>query len=166
MKSLKKVAALAVILIGIFSFSKKENEPELESSLNLEEINVVEMLSKQQFECRPSSNFMFYVEANLVKKIRGANNINAKVFILDKTSGKKSLLAEENIQVNKFEGAIAIDDHNENNIIIDSILENGDKIIGGSEKAVYAFDELVKYEAIYNSYINATNKLLRLKRSI
>jgi hypothetical protein len=165
MKPLKKFTALAVILIGIFSFSKKETKS-LESSLNLEKINIVEVLSKQQFECRPSSDFMFYVETNLVKKIRGANNINAKVYILDKTTGKKNLLAQENIQINKFEGSIAIKDHNATNVFKNSILENGDKIIGGSEKAPYAFDELVKYEAIYNGYINATNKLLRLKRSI
>lgn len=161
MKPLKKFMALAVILIGIFSFSKKEKKS-LETALNLESINVVEMLSKQQFECRPSSDFMFYVETSLVKKVRGANNINAKVFILDKATGQKSLLAQENIQVKKFEDSIEIKDH----IFEDSILDNGDKIIGGSEKSPYVFNDLVKYESIYNGYINSTNKLLRLKRSI
>jgi hypothetical protein len=163
MKSLKKIAALAVIIISLFSFGSKKEIKSLD--LNLDKINVVEMLSQQQFECRPSSDFMFYVETSLIKKIRGANNINAKVYILDKSSGKMNLLAQENIQVNKFEGAIAIESNNKNNFE-SIVLENGDKIIGGSEKAPYAFNELIKNEAIYNSYINATNKLLKLKRTI
>lgn len=165
MKPLKKFAALAVILIGIFSFSKKEIHT-TELALNLEGINIEQLLTKQQFECRPTSDFMFYVETDLVKKVRGANNINAKVFILDKVSGQKSLLAQENIQIKKYQDAIALEGFSENENFKTTILENGDKIIGGSEKSLYAFDELVKYEAIYNGYINATNKLLRLKRSI
>lgn len=165
MKPLRKFTALAVILIGIFSFNKKENKT-VETALNLESINVVELLSKQHFECRPTSDFMFYVETDLVKKVRGANNINAKVFILDKVTGQKSLLAQENIQVKKFEGSIELEDISKEKLFKSSNLVNGDKIIGGSEKAPYAFEELVKYESIYNGYINATNKLLRLKRSI
>lgn len=165
MKPLRKFTALAVILIGIFSFSKKESTS-LKTALNLENINVVEVLSKQQFECRPSSDFIFYVETSLIKKIRGANHINAKVFILDKISGSKSLLAQENVQVNKFEDSIAIKDHNAESDFLSSVLQNGDMTIGGSEKAPYAFNDLLKYESIYNSYINSTNKLLRLKRSI
>lgn len=165
MKPLKKFMALAVILIGIFSFNKKENKSST-TALNLENINVVDVLSNQQFECRPSSDFIFYVETNLVKKIRGANQINAKVFILDKISGSKSLLAQENIQVNKFEDSIEIKDYSAEDNFMTSLLENGDVIIGGSEKAPFAFNDLIKYESIYNGYINSTNKLLRLKRSI
>lgn len=167
MKPLRKFAALAVVLIGIFSFSKKENTS-LKSSLNLDGINVIEVLTKQQFECRPSTDFMFYVETNLIKKIRGANNINARVYILDKATGKKNLLAQENIQVNKYKGSIAIEDHGEVNDFESSFLVNGDKIIGGNftKKSPYSFSELIKHEAIYNSYINATNKLLKQNRSI
>lgn len=164
MKPLKKIAALAVVLVGLLSFSAKETKSL--SALNLDEINVLEMLSKQQFECRPSSDFVFYVETNLVKKVRGANNINAKVYILDKISGKKNLLAQEDIQVKKYEDAISLKDYNSNNTFKSFTLENGDEIIGSSQKTPYAFDELLKYEAIYNGYINSTNKLLRLKRSI
>lgn len=165
MTPLKKVAALAVVLIGIFAFNKAENTTVV-SSLNLEKINVIKTLSKQQFECRPSSDFMFYVETKIVKKIRGANNVNAKVYILDKVSGKKALLANDNVQINKFEGAIELKDHNETVDFKSSIIKNGDLIIGSSEKAPFAFDDLIQYESIYNSYLNATNKLLRLKRSI
>ena len=165
MKPLKKFMALAVILIGIFSFSKKENTSP-KATLNIENINIVEILSKQQFECRPSSDFIFYVETSLVKKIRGANQINAKVFILDKVSGSKSLLAQENLQINKFKDSIEINDYNSENAFMSSILENGDKIIGGSDKAPYSFNDLIKYESIYNGYINSTNKLLKLNRSI
>ena len=157
--------ALAVILVGIFSFSKREAET-VKSSLNLEGINVREMLSKQQFECRPTSDFMFYVEANLVEKVRGANNINAKVYLLNKVSGQKKLLASENVQINKFKGAIAIQSHKTDKEFKTFVLDNGDKIIGGSVKTTFSFDELIQYEAIYNSYIKSTNKLLKLERTI
>ena len=79
MSFLKKITALVVFSITIFSFVKKEsNSPEIK--LNLEEINVITILSKQKYECRPSSKFMFYVETNLLKKSRGSNTINAKYF--------------------------------------------------------------------------------------
>ena len=165
MKPLRKVAALAVLLVGIFAFSKAEMSSE-KPSLNLDNINVIETLSKQQFECRPTSDFMFYVETDLVKKIRGANNVNAKVYILDKVSGRKALLADENIQIKKFEGAIELKDHSASTNFKSSLIKNGDLIIGNNEVAPYTFNELIQYESIYNSYLNSTNKLLRLKRSI
>ena len=166
MKPLKKIAALAVVLICVLSFIKKEKQPTT-STFNLESINIEDVLAKHQFECRPSSDFVFYVETDIVKKIRGANNINAKVFILDKATGRKNLLAQENLQVKKYDDAIAIKDHSfSNDNQKNTVLVNGDKIIGGSGDAPYSFNELVKYDAIYNSYIHSTNKLLRLKRSI
>lgn len=165
MKPLKKVAALAVVLVGIFAFHKAENTPKA-SSLNIQNVNVIETLSKQQFECRPVSDFMFYVETDLVKKIRGANNVNAKVYILDKSTGQKALLADENIQIKKFEGAIELKDHSAEGSLKNEIIQNGDVLIGGSDKAPFTFDELIQYESIYNSYLNSTNKLLNLKRSI
>lgn len=165
MKSLKKIAALAVVLIGIFAFSTKTASIP-KSSLNLEAINVIDMLSKQQFECRPSSDVMFYVEANIIKKIRGANNINVKVYLVDRASENKSLLAVENVQINKFEGAIAIGHHDAIDGFKVTKLANGDKIIGCSEKAPHNFEDLIKNESIYSAYINATNKLLDLKRTI
>lgn len=166
MKPLKKITALAVILICVFSFVKKENEKS-KTKLKLRTINIENVLDKQHFECRPSSDYVFQVETSIVKKIRGANNINAKIFIIDKATGKKDLLAQENIQVQKFEDAIAITDHSLENLDLKiTQLANGDKIIGGSEKGKYTFKELVNYDAIYNKYIHSTNKLLRLKRSI
>lgn len=164
MKPLRKIAALAVVLICVLSFIKKENET-FKPALKLEFINIDNVLAEQQFHCRPTSDFAIYVETDLVKKIRGASNINAKVFIVDKISGRKNLLAQENILVKKFEDAIAIKDFSTNNDAL-STLDNGDTIIGGSEKGQFTFEELVKYDAIYNSYINATNKLLNIQRSI
>lgn len=165
MRPLKKVAALAVVLIGILSFSIKEHTT-VKPTLSLDGINIDELLTKQQFECRPTSDFMFYVETDLVKKIRGANNINAKVYLLDKATGRKNLISQENIQIKKYQDAIALDGFNTDQNFKNTVLQNGDKIIGGSGESLYAFDELIKNETIYNGYINATNKLLRLKRSI
>ncbi|APZ45678.1 hypothetical protein BW723_04910 [Polaribacter reichenbachii] len=165
MKPLKKVAALAVVLIGILSFSIKETN-KVKPSLNLDEINIDELLSSKQFECRPDCDFTFNVETELIKKVRGGNNINAKVYITEKSTGKTSLLSQENIQIKKYKDAIAIEGLVSGDNFKNTILENGDKIIGSSNDQQYAFEELIKNETIYNSYINATNELLRLKRSI
>ena len=165
MNPLKKITVLFVLLLTLFSFVKKEiNSADIKS--NLEEINVINILSKQKYECRPSSKYMFYVEANLVKKVRGANNINAKIFFLDKVSGIKNLLASENIQINKFKGAIAIQQNTSEKAFQTFVLKNGDIIIGDSENAPYSFKELISFESIYNSYVYATNNLLEMKRSI
>jgi len=166
MKPLKKFSALAVVLIVILSFSKKEIN-DVQPTLNLETVNVDKLLIKQKFECRPLADFIFYVETDLVKKIRGASNINAKVYIMDRATGRKNLLAQDNVQIKNFKDAIFLEDDSAiNNNLTNLLLENGDKIIGNSDKFPYAFNELIKYEAIYSSYINATNKLLKLNRSI
>ncbi len=159
----KKFLTLAFILICILSSNSKENKL---LELNLAEINIIEVLFDQQFGCGPSSEFLFYVETNLIKKIRGANIINAKVYVLEKVSGRKKLLATENIQVNKFKGAIAIQEHNIERTFKSYLLDNGDKVLGGSEKLTISFNKLIKYESIYNSYLNATDKLLGKQRSI
>lgn len=164
MKPLKKVAALAVLLVCMLSISKKVKDTTNES-LNLDKINVVEVLAQQDVES--TSKFSFQVKTNLIKKIRGASKINAKVFIVDNATGKKNLVSQENIQVKKFEDAIAIKDFSpDSNETKNIVLSNGDKIIGGINESPYAFEELVKNETIYNSYVNSTNKLLQLKRSI
>jgi hypothetical protein len=49
---------------------------------------------------------MFYAETNLIKKLRGANNINAEISLLDKVSRKKIALMHENIQINRFKDTI------------------------------------------------------------
>ena len=56
MKSLKIITVLSLLLITFFSFVKVEKEP---LKLNLDNIDIIEILSKQKYECRPSSNFMF-----------------------------------------------------------------------------------------------------------
>ena len=162
MNPLKKVTAFAVLLLGIFAFSKVETKTEI-LPLDLSEINVIETISKQQLECRPSSDFMFYVEADLVKKVRGANTVNAKVFMLEKSTGRTSLLASENVQILKFDGAISIEN---NSSLRSKVLRNGDKILTNSNKSNFNLNELVQFETIYNSYIKSTNKLLDIERAI
>ncbi len=167
MKPLIKNIAIAVIVICASSFNKKATKS-LELDLNLKNINIDEVLAMHQFECRPSSDFIFDVETTLIKKIRGANNINAKIFIVDRTTGRKNLLAQENIQVKNFSDAIVIKDYS-NDKLYEKVtkLVNGDKIVGNQQHDnLYRFQELVQYDFIYNKYIRSTNKLLQLKRSI
>ncbi|MFT6698991.1 MAG: hypothetical protein ACJAVD_000478 [Porticoccaceae bacterium] len=162
MSFLKKITALVVFSITIFSFVKKEsNSPEIK--LNLEEINVITILSKQKYECRPSSKFMFYVETNLLKKSRGSNTINASIFVLDRATGYASLLANENILVPLYKEVISVE---YSSLISDrekGVLNNGDKIIGSSKNTLYCFNELIKFGVISRSYTKSRNRLLNVK---
>ncbi|NCT10598.1 MAG: hypothetical protein GW772_11060 [Flavobacteriia bacterium] len=162
MRPLKKATFFAVILLGLFSFSKSEKTI---TPLNLSNINVLEILSHQNYQCRPNSDYLFYVETKLLKKSRGFNTINAKIFLMDRASRKSNLLASENIAVPFHKEMISLDYET---AIRDSemiIFENGDSIVGNSNSGPYCFSELIKNEIIYNSYISATNKLLGLNRS-
>ncbi|TXD50241.1 MULTISPECIES: hypothetical protein [unclassified Polaribacter] len=163
MKSLKIVSAFVVLFLGFFSFSKAENTT-LKTSLNLEEINVLQQLSKQDFECRPSEEVSFYVETALVKKHRGFNTIKASVFVLDRLSGQSNLLTNENILISNHKDAVLYLDNRTDNYQ-KAKLKNGDKIVVSNTKSKYSFHELMKNEAIYNSYMRATNTLLNLDRA-
>ena len=160
MNFLKKITVLVVFSITIFSFVPKESNF-AEIKLNLEDINVIKILSSQKYECRPSSEFMFYVETDLVKKNRGANTINASIFVLDRATGYSSLLAKENILVPLYKDAISLEYMPLVSDCEKSVLNNGDKIIGSSKNTPYCFNELIEFEVIYRSYLKAKNKLFR-----
>ena len=164
MKNLKKIAVLALLLIGIFSFSKVEKIAP-KTSLNLEQINIIKILSSQDLECRPSSDFLFYVETKLVKKSRGYSTINASIFVLDRVSGNSNLLANENIMV-PFHKETVLKYDSEVSDSKNIVLSNGDKIIGSDAHTPYSFNELIKYEIINNSYNRATNQLLHINRTL
>jgi len=155
MKFQKKIVPVIVLLISVFSFSKMENTT-TKSSLNLEQINIIEVLSHQESECRPSSKIMFYVKTSFVKKYRGFNTINASVYILDRVSGQSNLLANENIVIPSYKDAVlqydAVTSDYEK-----TVLRNGDIIVGGGTHTSYRFKELIKHEVIYASYRRATN---------
>lgn len=161
MLSLKNNTILFLLLVTLSSFVKVDTNT---SKLNLEKINILEVLSKQNNGCRPSSEFMFYVETKMVKKARGANTINAKIFVLDRFSGVSKLLASENILATSYKkGDVFLHYKTVNKYCGKATLNNGDKIIGTTEKTVYCFNDLVKFEPIYSSYLRAKNDLLKLK---
>ena len=160
MTSLKKIASLALILLLTLSFNKKENKNDLDLLVS----NIETIHKFIDFPCKPSRSFQLEVETDITKRIRGAYNINAKIFVIEIATGDKKLVSQENLQVKKFEGSIISEENNTN--YKTSKLPNGDLILGGSENAPCEFNSLIKYDAVYYSYINATNKLLNLKRSI
>lgn len=163
MRPLKKAAFSAVILIGLFSFSKTEKSI---PSLNIDNLNVIEILSKQSLQWRPTSNHVFYVESELVKKSRGFNTINAKVFLMDRKTGQYNLLSSENIAVPLHKDMISLDFETAVRDCELTTLENGDKIVGNANSGDYCFSELIKNETVYQSYISSTNKLLGLERTL
>lgn len=156
MKSLKRIIILLVLSVSAFSFIKKEKK-DIILEFDKKDLNVIEILKKQQFECRPSTDYLFHIETDVVKKVRGASTVDAKVFITQKSSGKVSLLASEKVQVLKF------DNENSSHNLEENVLRNGDKIIGNSTKGNYSFKELISFEPIYNSYVSATNRLKNKK---
>ncbi len=166
MKPLLKIITSTLIVVTI-SFFNTRNIESPENLLNLDHIDVENILKNQKFECRPSSDFVFDVQTNILKKIRGGTNINAKIFIVDRITERKILVAQEHILVKNFKDAIGITDYRnvESNLKITE-LSNGDKIVRKYNNTLHSFKELLKYDFIYNTYILSTNKLLQLKRSI
>ncbi len=162
MKSIKKIAVLVILLIGIFSFAKLESKI-VKSKVNLEEVDVVTLLSKQELGCRPYNEVMFYVDTEIIKKHRGFSEINAKVYIVDRVSGAKSVLSSGHILLPYYKDTV-LGSHVEITNGKWTALKNGDKIIKSANSSAYDFDELMKYEVVYDSYIRATNKLLKIKR--
>ncbi|WP_339663483.1 hypothetical protein [uncultured Polaribacter sp.] len=164
MKILKNLTLVFVLLIGVFAFSKAKSTTE-KVPLNLDTIDVIQTLSSQELECRPTSELYFYVETNLVKKSRGSSTINASIYVLDKTSGLSNLLANDTIVV-PFHKETVLDFETLPSNCKTTVLTNGDTVIGSNTKAPFCFNELIQYEKIYNSYNNATNKLLHIQRTL
>lgn len=161
MRFLKKITVLCLILIGLFSFSKTENNY---FTTNFDTEEITQSLQNRETSCRPSSDLMLYVETSLVKKSRGFKTITASVFILDRVSGISSLLANEDIVIPNHKDSvldydIAIADYEK------SILKNGDRILNSGDQQKYSFKELIKYEVVYKSYVRSTSKLLNIKRN-
>ena len=163
MKPLKNIAFIAVLLIGILSFSKSDKPT---TTLNIDNINALEILSNQDVSCRPNSEFLFYVESSLVKKSRGFNTVNARIYMMDRETRQYNLLASENVAVPFHKDMIALDYDIPTRDCEFTALKNGDKIVGNANSGNYCFSELMKNEIVYHSYINSTNKLLHLDRSI
>tara|TARA_R110002126_G_scaffold277373_1_gene423162 strand:+ start:140 stop:610 length:471 start_codon:yes stop_codon:yes gene_type:complete len=155
MKYIKKYSLLAVLAIIILSFSKIKNT----AKINLSETNseILEFLSIQQFECRPSSKFKFYVDTKILKKSRGFSTIQAKIYIVENKSGKSNLLATENI-IAPIQKDIVLA-YNEVIQTDLKLLENGDKILNYKTN----FSELLGFSTIYDSYLTSRNKLLSRK---
>ena len=164
MKTLKSISALLILLIGIFSFTSFEKSTPI-SNLNLDEVDIIQVLSEQEYECRPSTEIMFFVESSLVKKSRGSSTINTNVYLLDRVSGKSKLLANENIIIPNHKDAIIHYDTEISNC--EKIeLSNGDKTLGSNTYAPYCFNELIKYKTIFKSYVRSSNKLLSMNRTL
>lgn len=164
MKPLKKAIALFVLILGIFAFTSKENTIEKANlDLNLENIDVLQLLEEQRLACRPSAEYSFFVETTLKEKLRGANAVEAKVFILENKTGKSNFISSETIIVPKFSGAVHLD-HVSNNVTSSKSLINGDKVV--NSQTALSLKDLERFEVIKNSYIKSTNELLDLKRSI
>ena len=162
MNSSRRIIGLSVLLVALFSFIEKESIA-VEIKLNLEDINVISMLSNQIYECRPSSEFMFYVETALVKKHRGANTINASIFVLDRVTGATNLLASENILVPAYKDAISLHHNKSKNDCEKVILHNGDKVLGSAKNTPYCFNKLIKFGSIFRSYKKSKKELLNFK---
>lgn len=159
MKPLIKTLALAVLLIGVFAYTSKADIAEIKT-LELNNIDVLEAISEQELSGRPSSDYQFYVETDLLEKKRGASTINAKVFLLDKKSGKTAIVTNETIVVPNFKDTVLL----EEDLNSQEKLSNGDRIINSD--SAFSLKELIEFETINYSYIQSTNELLDLSRAI
>lgn len=165
MTPLFKKIATAILLVGIVSFVKLERKSK-HSTLDIKKTEVLDILSTHTLYGRPDGNYSFFVETDLIQKVRGAKKVNAKVYIIERATGKTSLLASENVQIQNYPDAISIETHP----MVDNFevfaLENGDKVIGCSSETPFQFRDLMAFDTIYNSYIRATNTLLNIERTL
>ena len=160
MKSIINKISFLILLVGIFSFTNIKSE---RSSINLDDIDVIETLSMEEFQCRPSAEFMFFVDTDVVKKYRGYSIVTANIFVLNRKSGSKLNLASENFIIhNNYDSVIQLENFKEG--FDKTILSNGDFSISRKSNTPFLFKELINYTGIYNSYINSSNKLLNLNR--
>lgn len=157
MKKIKNILAFIVLLIGLFAFKEADNNSILSKSIEKE--TILKTLSAQEFGCRPSSEFNFYVETTVLKKYRGYAKIEAKIFVLDKLSNQKQMLASEDIIVANHKESILNYDKITKNLATTE-LENGHIIIHTKNSTAFSLKDLLNYELIYNRYIIATNNLL------
>lgn len=162
MDSRKKIIIAFLLFIAFFSFIKIKASS-AETNLKIKNIDVIDILTKNKYKCRPSSGFLFYVETNLVKKSRGANTISANIFVIDRTTGASNLLASENILVPLYKDAISLQYKTPKSDCVKAILNNGDKITGSDRNTPYCFNELIQFEAIFRSYKKSKKELLNLK---
>lgn len=157
MKKIKNILAFLIVIIGLFAFKKTENHSILVNGIEKE--TILKTLSAQEFGCRPLSEFNFYVETAVLKKYRGYAKIEAKIFVLDKLSNQKQLLASEEIIVANHKDSLINYDKITNDIATTE-LENGHIIIHKKNSTAFGIKDLISYELIYNRYIIATNNLL------
>lgn len=124
------------------------------------EIDVIDVLVKQKYECRPNAEFMFYVETEIVKKMRGANIINASIYVLNRTTSKSTLLASENIFCVNYKDAVFLEQNVFKKDNESFVLGNGDRAIRSYKNTPYCFNQLIKFHTIFNSYTQSRNNLL------
>ncbi|EAQ42001.1 hypothetical protein [Polaribacter sp. MED152] len=162
MKTIKKISTLFLLLVGIFSFTTIETKTS-KNGINLDQIDVIEALNKEYFECRPSSKIMFYVESTVEKKSRGYNVVKADIKVLDRQTGNTKLLASQSIVIaNNKDAILEIPELSDARSTTE--LTNGDILLHKNNTNKYQFNDLVKYNSLYNSYVNSTNKLLNTSR--
>jgi hypothetical protein len=148
--------------MAFFSFIKIKASS-AETNLKIKKINVIDILTKNKYGCRPSSEFLFYLEIDLIKKYRGGNTINASIFVLERATGAANLLASENILVPLYKEAISLHHSTLKSDCEKYVLENGDKVLGSAKNAPYCFNELIKFGSIFRSYKKSKKELFSLK---
>lgn len=154
MKPLQRIILLFILIIGVFSFTVPEN------NLNLNRIDVMELLSIEASRSRPSSEFMFYVETEIIKKSRGSSTILASIFIYERATGRYKSLTNNSIVVPHHREAIL--DYDVRMKDFRNILENGDMVLESSMNSSFDFNKLIEHKTIYKSYLASRNKLLKV----
>ncbi|WP_397446940.1 hypothetical protein [Polaribacter sp. R77954] len=163
MKLIKKIVILSILLLAVFSFVNFKKNKNLTAKLNLEKVDIIALLNKQEMGCRPSDKVMFYVDTEIIKKYRGFSEIRANIYIVDRVSGTSSQLSSGHILLPNYNDTV-IANHTKITNNLWTEIQNGDKLITDNNQGSYGFKELIQYKFIYNSYLKSTNKLLNIKR--
>lgn len=140
------LSMLCIVILALFSFSKLEKNP---AKFDLEDIDIIDLLTEQKYECRPSESYMFWVDSKVFKETKEANSVNVKIYICDRNSSEKELLAEENIKLEHYHNLKTMSTASREILASASKKSN----IYNIHKTPYGFYELMKFESIHRSYL-------------
>lgn len=145
MRSPKTLVVLSVVLVILLSFNRIEKK----ATLDLKQVNVMELLTEQEFGTRPTHDYMFYVKTD-IETLAENQIVNAKVYVLNRKTNQESLIAQENLKLTDFRSIDGMNTESIQNLAKTNTLY----------ETPYNFYELLQFEPIYRNFVDSTKKLL------
>jgi len=156
MKNLKKIVFIIFCLIFV-SCSVENNNLDTLNGNQVQLPNVIKILESKQYNSKGNFDFYFTAESDFVGGSGGCYTVNVRVYIHDISNGMKTLIVNENVKV----GDCPKEKSNTKSLNSECesfSLKNGDSFISNGTQSPYCMSQLIKYDIIYNNYIESMSK--------